>query len=41
LSTVRSQVKLVFAKTGSNRQSQIVALLAAQPSFPLQPVEQS
>jgi DNA-binding CsgD family transcriptional regulator len=42
LSTVRSQVKSVFAKTGSNTQSQIVALLAkARPSFPLQPVELS
>ncbi|MBI1980629.1 MAG: helix-turn-helix transcriptional regulator [Methylocystis sp.] len=41
LSTVRSQVKSVFAKTGSNRQSQIVALLAAQQSFPAQPVKQS
>ncbi|WP_442756617.1 helix-turn-helix transcriptional regulator [Methylocystis sp. JAN1] len=38
MSTIRSQVKSVFAKTGANRQSQIVALLAAQPNFPLQPV---
>jgi DNA-binding CsgD family transcriptional regulator len=42
VSTVRSQLKAVFAKTGSNTQSQIVALLAAaQPNIPLQPVEQS
>jgi DNA-binding CsgD family transcriptional regulator len=42
VSTVRSQLKAVFAKTGSNTQSQIVALLAAaQPNLPLQPVEQS
>lgn len=40
MSTVRSQVRSVFAKTGSSTQSQIVALLAAtQPSFPLQRVE--
>jgi DNA-binding CsgD family transcriptional regulator len=41
LSTIRSQVKAVFAKTGSNRQSQIVALLAATQNFPLQPVEEA
>ncbi|MBG0796616.1 helix-turn-helix transcriptional regulator [Methylocystis sp. L43] len=39
LSTVRSQVKSVFAKTGSNRQSQIVALLAAQPKIWRPPLE--
>jgi DNA-binding CsgD family transcriptional regulator len=36
VSTVRSQVKAVFAKTGSSRQSQLAALLAAQPRIPLQ-----
>ncbi|MGD9541211.1 helix-turn-helix transcriptional regulator [Methylocystis sp.] len=41
LSTVRSQVRSVFAKTGSKRQSQIVALFAAQKSFLPQPAEQS
>ena len=32
--TVRTQVKAVFAKTGSNRQAQLAALLAAQPRIP-------
>lgn len=35
VATVRTQIKSVFAKTGSNRQSQLAALLAAQPSIPL------
>lgn len=39
LSTVRSQVSSVFAKTGANRQSQIVALLAAQPKIWRAPLE--
>jgi DNA-binding CsgD family transcriptional regulator len=39
LSTIRSQVKSVFAKTGANRQSQIVALLAAQPKIWRPPLE--
>ncbi|PPC97432.1 MAG: LuxR family transcriptional regulator [Methylocystis sp.] len=39
LSTVRSQVKSVFAKTGANRQSQIIALLAAQPKLWRPPLE--
>jgi DNA-binding CsgD family transcriptional regulator len=38
INTVRTQVKSIFAKTGSSRQSQLAALLAAQPKFPLQPV---
>jgi DNA-binding CsgD family transcriptional regulator len=33
--TVRSQVKAVFAKTGSSRQSHLAALLAAQPRIPV------
>lgn len=41
LSTIRSQVRSVFAKTGSNTQSQIVALLASQPNIWRQPLEQS
>ena len=39
LSTIRSQVKSVFAKTGSTRQSQIVALLAVQPKIWRPPIE--
>jgi DNA-binding CsgD family transcriptional regulator len=34
LGTVRTQIKSVFAKTGSSRQSQLAALLAAQPKIP-------
>lgn len=37
LGTVRTQVKSVFAKTGANRQSQLAALLAAQPRIPHEP----
>ncbi len=37
LGTVRSQVKSVFAKTGSSRQSRLAALLAAQPRIPHEP----
>ena len=33
--TVRVQVKAVFGKTGTNRQSQVAALLAGLPAFPL------
>lgn len=36
VATVRSQIKSIFAKTGSNRQSQLAALLAAQPRIPLE-----
>ncbi len=39
--TVRTQVKSVFAKTGSNRQSQLAALLAAQPRIPQEPSNMS
>jgi DNA-binding CsgD family transcriptional regulator len=39
--TVRTQVKSVFAKTGSNRQSQLAALLAAQPRIPHEPSNMS
>ncbi|QGM96140.1 helix-turn-helix transcriptional regulator [Methylocystis parvus] len=38
INTIRTQMKSVFAKTGASRQSQLSALLAAQPKFPLQPV---
>ncbi len=41
LGTVRSQVKSVFAKTGSSRQSQLAALLAAQPRIPHNPTKLS
>jgi DNA-binding CsgD family transcriptional regulator len=33
--TTRSQVKSVMAKTGTNRQSEVAALLAALPKFPI------
>ncbi len=33
--TVRAQVKAIFAKTGTNRQSQVASLLAGLPSFPM------
>lgn len=41
LGTVRTQVKSVFAKTGSSRQSQLAALLAAQPRIPHEPPKTS
>jgi DNA-binding CsgD family transcriptional regulator len=37
LGTIRTQIKSVFAKTGSSRQSQLAGLLAAQPKIPLEP----
>ncbi|MFO1102466.1 MAG: helix-turn-helix transcriptional regulator [Methylocystis sp.] len=36
VATVRTQIKSVFAKTGSSRQSELAALLAAQPHFPVE-----
>ena len=36
LATVRTQIKSVFAKTGSSRQSELAALLATQPQLPVE-----
>jgi DNA-binding CsgD family transcriptional regulator len=40
VATIRTQVKAIFAKTGSNRQSQLAALLASQPRIPLSPPDE-
>lgn len=35
IETIRAQTKAIFAKTGTNRQSQVVALLAGLPKIPV------
>ncbi|WP_442756616.1 helix-turn-helix transcriptional regulator [Methylocystis sp. JAN1] len=41
VATIRTQMKSVFAKTGSSRQPQLAALLAAQPRIPLGPPKEA